>query len=406
MDNNEKKYSENQIIPIVVITIIVTALVSIVITAFLYYTYLNSKGAIAESFDSSASVEDKLNVIRTELEKYYLNSDEIEDSELVDSALKGYVAGLGDEYTELMTAKEYEELEQELSEYVGIGIYVGQSLDGEAVILAPVGDESPAFKAGIKAYDVIVKVNGEDVLGAGSSLVSSKVRGESGTEVKIEVKRNDETKEFTVKRENVQMYHVETKVLENNIGYMGMSTFNENCAQEFEQKYKELQEQNITGLVVDLRYNGGGLVDEVLDIVDLFVDKGKDVLITVDKNGKEEIEKAKGEKIVTVPVVVLVNEYSASASEIMAAALKEQANAKIVGKTTYGKGVIQVLHPLKDGSGIKVTVKEYLTPNRNTINKVGVTPDYEVDVTEEQMDEALEDSSKDLQLQKAIEVLK
>ena len=220
MDNNEKKYSENQIIPIVVITIIVTALVSIVITAFLYYTYLNSKGAIVESFDSSASVEDKLNVIRTEIEKYYLNSDEIEDSELVDAALKGYVAGLGDEYTELMTAKEYEELEQELSDYVGIGIYVGQSLDGEAVILAPVGDDSPAFEAGIKEYDVIVKVNDEDVTGLELEDVTNKIKGKEGTTVKITVERDGKEKEFNVERKSIKVAEIKYEMIDDDIGYI------------------------------------------------------------------------------------------------------------------------------------------------------------------------------------------
>lgn len=391
-----------------IMLIIVTALLTFIITIML----VNNNTIKLEDLGVSEVEDSKYNALVSTLKNFKELLDEeykgeINESDMLEGAIKGYIEGLGDEYTEYFTKEEMEEFTEDTEgEFEGIGVYIGQEKETENVVILSTIKDSPAEKAGLQAGDIITKVNEEDVLGAGSSLVSSKVRGESGTEVKIEVKRNDETKEFTVKRENVQMYHVETKVLENNIGYMGMSTFNENCAQEFEQKYKELQEQNITGLVVDLRYNGGGLVDEVLDIVDLFVDKGKDVLITVDKNGKEEIEKAKGEKIVTVPVVVLVNEYSASASEIMAAALKEQANAKIVGKTTYGKGVIQVLHPLKDGSGIKVTVKEYLTPNRNTINKVGVTPDYEVDVTEEQMDEALEDSSKDLQLQKAIEVLK
>ena len=401
MDNNEKKYSENQIIPIVVITIIVTALVSIVITAFLYYTYLNSKGAIAESFDSSASVEDKLNVIRTELEKYYLNSDEIEDSELVDSALKGYVAGLGDEYTELMTAKEYEELEQELSEYVGIGIYVGQSLDGEAVILAPVGDESPAFKAGIKAYDVIVKVNGEDVTGLELEEVTNKIKGKEGTKVKITVDRDGEEKEFEVERKSIKVSEIKYEMLDNNIGYIDFDSFTETAHTEFANAYKELKKQGAKKLIIDLRDNTGGYVETAEAILDMFLNKGETEYITVDNKGNEVTTTAKGNKVIDMPVVLLTNEYTASASEIMAGCLKDHGLVTIVGTKTYGKGVIQSLYSILDNSAyLKITTMKYMTPNKNEINKVGIEPDKVVELDEETLDDKL-----DNQMEEAIKIL-
>lgn len=401
MDNNEKKYSENQIIPIVVITIIVTALVSIVITAFLYYTYLNSKGAIAESFDSSASVEDKLNVIRTELEKYYLNSDEIEDSELVDSALKGYVAGLGDEYTELMTAKEYEELEQELSEYVGIGIYVGQSLDGEAVILAPVGDESPAFKAGIKAYDVIVKVNGEDVTGLELEEVTNKIKGKEGTKVKITVDRDGEEKEFEVERKSIKVSEIKYEMLDNNIGYIDFDSFTETAHTEFANAYKDLKKQGAKKLIIDLRDNTGGYVETAEAILDMFLNKGETEYITVDNKGNEVTTTAKGNKVIDMPVVLLTNEYTASASEIMAGCLKDHGLVTIVGTKTYGKGVIQSVFPILDNSAyLKITTMKYMTPNKNEINKVGIEPDKVVELDEETLDDKL-----DNQMEEAIKIL-
>lgn len=401
MDNNEKKYSENQIIPIVVITIIVTALVSIVITAFLYYTYLNSKGAIAESFDSSASVEDKLNVIRTELEKYYLNSDEIEDSELVDSALKGYVAGLGDEYTELMTAKEYEELEQELSEYVGIGIYVGQSLDGEAVILAPVGDESPAFKAGIKAYDVIVKVNGEDVTGLELEEVTNKIKGKEGTKVKITVDRDGEEKEFEVERKSIKVSEIKYEMIDNDIGYIDFDSFTETAHTEFANAYKELKKQGAKKLIIDLRDNTGGYVETAEAILDMFLNKGETEYITVDNKENEVTTTAKGNKVIDMPVVLLTNEYTASASEIMAGCLKDHGLVTIVGTKTYGKGVIQSVFPILDNSAyLKITTMKYMTPNKNEINKVGIEPDKVVELDEETLDDKL-----DNQMEEAIKIL-
>lgn len=401
MDNNEKKYSENQIIPIVVITIIVTALVSIVITAFLYYTYLNSKGAIAESFDSSASVEDKLNVIRTELEKYYLNSDEIEDSELVDSALKGYVAGLGDEYTELMTAKEYEELEQELSEYVGIGIYVGQSLDGEAVILAPVGDESPAFKAGIKAYDVIVKVNGEDVTGLELEEVTNKIKGKEGTKVKITVDRDGEEKEFEVERKSIKVSEIKYEMIDNDIGYIDFDSFTETAHTEFANAYMELKKQGAKKLIIDLRDNTGGYVETAEAILDMFLNKGETEYITVDNKGNEVTTTAKGNKVIDMPVVLLTNEYTASASEIMAGCLKDHRLVTIVGTKTYGKGVIQSVFPILDNSAyLKITTMKYMTPNKNEINKVGIEPDKVVELDEKTLDDKL-----DNQMEEAIKIL-
>lgn len=401
MDNNEKKYSENQIIPIVVITIIVTALVSIVITAFLYYTYLNSKGAIVESFDSSASVEDKLNVIRTEIEKYYLNSDEIEDSELVDAALKGYVAGLGDEYTELMTAKEYEDLEQELSEYVGIGIYVGQSLNGEAVILAPVGDESPAFKAGIKEYDVIIKVNGEDVTGLELDEVTNKIKGKEGTKVKITVDRDGEEKEFEVERKSIKVSEIKYEMLDNNIGYIDFDSFTETAHTEFANAYKELKKQGAKKLIIDLRDNTGGYVETAEAILDMFLNKGETEYITVDNKGNEVTTTAKGNKVIDMPVVLLTNEYTASASEIMAGCLKDHGLVTIVGTKTYGKGVIQSLYSILDNSAyLKITTMKYMTPNKNEINKVGIEPDKVVELDEETLDDKL-----DNQMEEAIKIL-
>ena len=401
MDNNEKKYSENQIIPIVVITIIVTALVSIVITAFLYYTYLNSKGAIVESFDSSASVEDKLNVIRTEIEKYYLNSDEIEDSELVDAALKGYVAGLGDEYTELMTAKEYEDLEQELSEYVGIGIYVGQSLNGEAVILAPVGDESPAFKAGIKEYDVIIKVNGEDVTGLELDEVTNKIKGKEGTKVKITVDRDGEEKEFEVERKSIKVSEIKYEMLDNNIGYIDFDSFTETAHTEFANAYKELKKQGAKKLIIDLRDNTGGYVETAEAILDMFLNKGETEYITVDNKGNEVTTTAKGTKVIDMPVVLLTNEYTASASEIMAGCLKDHGLVTIVGTKTYGKGVIQSLYSILDNSAyLKITTMKYMTPNKNEINKVGIEPDKVVELDEETLDDKL-----DNQMEEAIKIL-
>ena len=199
---------------------------------------------------------------------------------------------------------------------------------------------------------------------------------------------------------------MKSEILENNIGYINIQAFDENCAKEFKDKYNELAKKNIKGLVIDLRNNGGGIVEEALTISDYILEKDDIILITKDRDGNEEIEKANKNPIVNVPIVVLTNESSASASEILAAALKDNGKAKIVGEKTFGKGVIQELITLSDGSGIKITIEEYFTPNKNKINEIGIKPDEEVFLPEDVISSYKIDRKDDTQLQKAIEILK
>ena len=201
-----------------------------------------------------------------------------------------------------------------------------------------------------------------------------------------------------MKKQNVK----ESEVLDNNVGYISLPSFTENSSKEFKKNYENLKKQNIKSLIIDIRNNGGGIVKEALDMLDYILDKDKIMMITVNKQNKEEIEKTKTTSSVDVPIVVLVNENSASASEIFAGALKENNKATIVGEKTYGKGVIQELLRLADGSGIKITTEEYFTPNKNKINKEGISPDVEV-VLPENLSST--DKKDDTQLKKAIEVL-
>ena len=194
--------------------------------------------------------------------------------------------------------------------------------------------------------------------------------------------------------------------MENNIGYIQIPSFDETTSSEFKTKFEELQKQNIKSLVIDLRNNGGGIVSEALKIADFIADKDSVLLYEVDKNGKETVKKSENDPIVNMPIIVLVNGNTASSSEILAGALKDLGKAKTVGTTTYGKGVIQQILKLSDGSGIKITIEEYQTPNRNKINKVGIEPDEKVELPES-VDNILNlKESEDTQLQKAIEMLK
>lgn len=391
-----------KIVMLILIVVIITSL----LTAFGTYQYLTNKKTIGNGKNNSSlsGLEYTLAKFRSELEKKYLG--EINDEDLINGAIKGYVASLGDPYTVYYTKEEMKEIMQETNgNYVGIGIYMRLNKEKNVIEVINPMENSPAEKAGILQGDLIIKVDGEAYTGEQMEEASNKIKGEAGTKVKLEILRGSETKEFEITRQKVLISHITTKKLDNNIGYIAISDFDGGCSNEFESKYKKLKEQGITKLIIDLRDNGGGIVDEAIDILDLITDKGSTLLITKDKNDNEEITKAKKNPIINMPIVVLTNNYSASASEILAGALKDNKKAILVGTTTYGKGVIQELHQLSDGSGLKITTNEYFTPKRNAINKVGIKPDVEIDLTEEHKKVLDLKDKDDDQLQKAIEVL-
>ncbi len=396
-NDNKKSIGVDKIIPIILITFIISSLV----TMFIYYKYLDEKNVIVTSYNSNSSLEDKLNLIRKELENNYLNSDEINDTKLVDAALKGYVSGIGDEYTELMTAKEYKSLEEQLSEYVGIGIYVGQSKDGEAVILGAVGKDSPAYEVGIKTYDVIVKVEGEDVTGLSLDEVVSKIKGKEGTKVKVTMKRDNKELDFEVERRSIKVSEISSKMLENNIGYIDFGSFTEDAYNEFLEAYKELEKKGAKKLIIDLRDNTGGYVEIAEEIMDLFLNKGEVEYITVDNKKNEIVTTAKTDKVINMPVAILTNEYTASASEIFTGCMKDHKLATVIGTKSYGKGVIQTVKPILNGDAyLKITVMKYVTPNKNEINKVGIKPDIELELDEKTLKNKL-----DNQIERAVKEL-
>lgn len=392
-----------KMIMLVLIVIIVTSLV----TAFTTYQYLSNNGISYSKVNTTSleGLEYTLSQFRSELEKKYIG--EINDEELIEGAVKGYVDALGDPYTTYYTKKEMKTIMEETNgNFVGIGVYMTKDLEKNAILIIKPIENSPAEKAGILPGDLITKVDDVEYTGDKLEEASNKIRGEEGTKVKLEIYRNGETKTFELTRTKVVVSHVTTKVLNNDIGYIAISDFEGECASEFETKYKQLEKQGIKKLIIDIRNNGGGIVDEALKIANMLVDKDSTLLITKDKSDKEEITKATEKPIINMPTVVLVNEYSASASEILAGALKDNGKATLVGTKTYGKGIIQELHQLSDGSGLKITVSEYYTPNHNAIHKIGITPDVEVDLSEDVKQQTTIQEKDDNQLQKAIEILK
>lgn len=385
-----------------VMLILLTAAITFIITSVSMYRTLG-KGKV--KYVASDTIGRTFQTFRSFIEKNYLG--EMDDNAMLESAIKGYVEGLKDEYSEYITKEEMEEYMQEaIGKYVGIGIYIANNTKTNQIVILMPMKGSPAEEAGLKSGDVITKVDGVSYSGETLSEASSALKKEEGTKAQIEILRDDQVLNFEVERREVKINHIETDVLENKIGYMQISTFDEGCYNEFKQKWQELKEKQITSLIIDLRNNGGGIVQEATNIADMMVEKDKTLLITASKNKEEHITKAKEEKEINLPIVILVNENTASSSEILTAGIKENnSDVTIIGKNTYGKGVIQTIFNLTDGSGIKLTTSEYYTPKHNVINKVGIKPDIEVEFPEEENLYAIE-QEKDPQLQKAIEVLK
>lgn len=406
----EDKYLKRQRFYKTVMLVILTAFLTFIFTTIYLtnkYNLSDGKQTISSLFNNSSS-DDKLtkslNSIKSLLKKYYLN--DIDEEKAINGAIEGYVSALGDKYTEYIPKDEMEEYTQNLmGNYVGIGIYMTKNTkDNTIVVISPI-KYSPAEEAGILPGDIITKIDGVEYNGDSMDAAANNIKGEEGSTVKLEIQRGQEIKTFEITRKKITTNPVVAEKLENNIGYLEVSSFDENTAENFKAKYEELKSQGITSLIIDLRNNGGGLVEEALKIADYIVPKDKELLVTIDKDKKEKVEKSKEDVLIDMPIVVLVNKNSASSSEILAGALKDLNEATIVGNTTYGKGVIQQLLQLKDGAGLKVTVEEYYTPNRTKINGVGIEPNEKVDLPSSVENPLAVERKDDTQLQKAIELL-
>ena len=392
----------------IIMLIIVTAFITFFITSLSMYSYFtkNDKGVVlVQQAKSSSELENKLSQFKSLIDKYFLG--DVDEEKLEESAIKGYIEWLDDKYTEYISKEDMKDYKAEiLGNFVGVGIYMTKDENANRIaVLSPIKD-SPAEKAGILPGDLIIKVDDVEYTAGDMSVAANKIKGEEGSNVKIEILRNGESLTFNMKREKIKTNPVTAKKLDNNIGYISFSSFDEGPAEDFEQKFKELSSQNITSLIIDLRNNGGGIVDEAIEIANCIADKDSTLLITVDKNKNEEITKSTKDPIIKMPIVILVNENTASASEILSGALKDLNKATIVGKKTYGKGVIQQFLTLSDGSGLKITSNEYFTPNRTTINKVGIEPNEVVELPENVKNVLSVEQKDDTQLQKAIEILK
>lgn len=343
----------------------------------------------------------KLEDIQSLIDKnFYFEDDETQKQ---DGIIKGYLEGLDDPYSVYYTAEEYASfMEDTEGEYVGIGVQVSQNAETKVITVVKVFD-GPAMESGIQDNDIITKVEGEDISDQDIDAVVDKIRGVEGTEVTVTVYRGSdgEDHDFTVKRKKVENPTVEYKMLENNIGYIEVSSFYEVTSEQYISAVEDLEKQGMEGLIVDLRNNGGGLLETAVTMLDYMLPNGK-IVYTEDKEGNVTSEYTSTDKEqFKKPLAVLVNGYSASASEIFAGAIKDYGIGTLVGTNTFGKGIVQRMFPLDDGSAIKLTIAKYFTPNGNDIHEVGIKPDVEIALDAEAYRDS--DGEKDNQLQAAID---
>lgn len=399
----ERKYKIYKWIMIIALTIFITFM----ITSISLYTYFlnNPINANVSATSTSKKIAGNLEKYREIIDKYYLG--EVDENKLEEGAIKGYIEGLGDPYTEYISKEDMEDyLNDTMGNFVGIGIYMVKNTAYDKIQVLSTIKDGPAEKAGIQAGDLIVSVDGITYTASDMTTAANNIKGEAGTKVNVEIQRENQIIKYELTREKVKVNPVEGKILENNIGYIQFSSFDETTAEDFKNKFEELNKKGIKSLIIDLRNNGGGIVDQALEIADYITDKDSVLLYEVDKTNKETVKKAQNDPIINMPIVILTNENTASASEILAGALKDLGKAKTVGTTTYGKGVIQQILRLSDGSGLKITIEEYQTPNRNKINKVGIEPDEKVELPDTVTNIFNVKENEDTQLQKAIEMLK
>lgn len=323
----------------------------------------------------------KIEAIQEMMEEVYLYSDEIDAEKLRESLIKGYVDGLGDPYTVYYDEEETKSLLESTSgEFGGIGVGISQNTETGTITFTTVYENSPGEAAGLKNGDIVYKVDGKDVTGEELDNVVSMIRGEKGTTVEITVFRGVNLEEYTctVTRDIIEVTTVTYEMKENNIGYIAVSGFEKVTYHQFEEALNELTVQGAQALVIDLRNNPGGNLSTVCEMLDLILPEGT-IVYTEDKYGHRETITSDEEHQMSLPMAVLINGYSASASEIFAGALQDYEAAILVGTTTYGKGIVQNLYQMTDGTCLKVTTSEYFTPNGRNIHGIGIEPDIEVE---------------------------
>ena len=381
------------------ILLVVFGSVKIYQTYRVYGKLASGNSAETESVANEKTTE-KLGVLENTIKQYFWQ--DVDESTLEEGVYKGLLESLDDPYSVYYTHDELVQLQQQTEGiYYGIGAYISQDNEMGYVRVSKIIKNTPAEASGLQQDDYIYKVDGEDMQGKDSSYVVSKIKGEAGTKVTITVVREGATDpiDIEVERQKIESPTVEYQMLDNDMAYIQITEFDLVTTEQFEEAYKQAQADGMKGLILDLRSNPGGNLSTVCDIARMILPKGL-IVYTEDKYGKREEYTCDGANQIKVPLVVLTNGYSASASEILAGAVKDYRIGTLVGTTTYGKGIVQKVINLSDGSAVKLTVSNYFTPNGNNIHKIGIDPDVEVEFDAEQYKNGV-----DNQLEKAKEVL-
>lgn len=403
----EKQISKRKSIILLIVTNITTAIIVAAIAIFV--PKLNFSGGITISDSDYTFLKKfrKLASIKNKLQEVYVDYDELNEDELLDGAISGMVNSIGDPYTVYLDKDDYESLMTTTTgSYAGIGIYVS-ALNGNLVVVAPIED-TPAAEAGLKSGDIISKVDGTEVTGNDMDKAVSMMKGTPGTDVTLTIYREGEGyKDITLTRAIITLKTVKYQMLDNNIGYIRITTFDENTAKNFKEALGDLKGSGMKGLIIDLRDNPGGLLSTSTQIADMLLGKGT-IVYTIDANGKRDDITSDDSKL-DMPLVLLVNGGSASASEILSGAVRDFDAGTLIGTKTFGKGLVQSIIDFKDGTGLKVTTARYYTPSGECIQGTGITPDIVVELNEEQQekyDEGTLDFDEDPQMQKAVETIK
>lgn len=386
-------------IAIVLVTNIGTYFGSGVISSLLN----RNTGTLTAAEYGQAEKWQKLFFIKEQLDQYYDGT--IDEDAMLEGAIKGMTESLKDPYTVYFNKQEYEDFNtQTEGNYSGVGLQV--KADGDNIIVVGLFDESPAKKAGILPNDVIEKVDDTSVSGSELEKAVSLMKGAEGTTVKLTLYRESKGEfEVTLTRAKINIETVKGEMIDSQVGLIEVSMFDDNTSQNFKNKLNELKGKGMKSLIIDLRGNPGGLLNECVSMASNFIETDKVIVSTIDKYNAKKEYKSEGGDAIGMPLVILTDQGSASASEIFAGAIRDYKIGTLVGTTTYGKGVVQTILDIGDGTAIKVTVSKYYTPSGENINKTGIKPDEEVIYPESLLAEPY-DRSKDPQFTKALEIAK
>lgn len=374
---------------------------AILLIAGLVSCGLKVKSGSADQESVTGDTQEKISELQELIDENYLG--DVDEEKLEEGIYKGFINGLDDPYSVYYDEEETKALyETTEGEYDGIGAVLSQDVGTGIITLVQIYEDSPAMKAGLQDDDILYKVGDLEVTGEDLTEVVSHIKGEKGTTVELTVLRGDENEEVTVTatRDTIQAQTVDYKMMEDGIGYIEVTEFDSVTYDQYELALEDLQNQGMEGLIVDLRNNPGGSLNTVCDMLDLMLPEGLTVYME-DKNGNKQEMTSDEEHQFNQPMVVLMNGNSASASEIYAGAIQDYGIGKIVGTQSYGKGVVQQIFDLDDGTCVKLTIAEYFTPNGRNINGTGITPDVEVEYEKDE-----NDPEADNQLDRAVEVLK